>query len=252
MSIDDLIGEVMGDPPSGGAPGQSAGPDPATLLGALLGGGSGVSNLAGQAAGAGGLDLTGLLGALLSGDGEAPTGSAFMAGLLSALGGASSAETGQPALDVNGLAEGTGVAPSVIQAAIPLVLGGLLQGSLSGRAGGAPLDETRLQATGIPQELSAKTGIDLSKAVLIIQQLIEALRKALKPPSASGAAKPARKRKRPSQSSASHAAAARPKRPKSSAGASSSKPRPKAKPKPKSAAKPKRPRKKTSTRAPEA
>jgi hypothetical protein len=150
-------------------------------------------------------------------------------------------------VNVSGLAEGMGVAPSVIQAAIPLVLGALLKGNMRGPAASVPLDAEAVRATGVPQELALKTGIDLPQALLVVQQILEALRKPAKPAGASGshkpahAAKPARKKKPGSQSGASHAAGST--RPKSEAGASHAshsqgssapKPRPKTKPKSKS------------------
>jgi len=284
MSIDDLIGGLLGGSPTGenskpdagspdlgGPAGGAGGLDLSALLGSLLGGGSptdsGSPDLGGLAGGAGGLDLGALLGGLLGGGNAAAPSLPDLTGLAGVLSGASGEQGGgQPGLDVNGLAEGMGLSPSILQAAIPLVLGGLLKGNIPGRMGDQPPDEAAVRATGVPQELAARTGLDLPKAVLTVQQVLEWLRKATKPLGASGAhrpahaSKPAVKKKPRKQAGSSHAAStARPKRPKSSASAShaghsqgsgGSKPRSKPKPKPATTARPKRPSRTTSKSGP--
>jgi len=247
MSIDDLIGELLGGSPSG----ETSEPD------------AGGPDLGGLAGGAGGLDLGALLGGLLGGGNAAAPSLPDLTGLAGVLSGAFGEQGGgQPGLDVIGLAEGMGLSPSILQAAIPLVLGGLLKGNLPSRAGDQPLDEAALRATGVPQELAAKTGLELPKAVLTVQQVLAWLRKVTRPLGASGAHKPAhtskptgKKKPRKPSGSSQAASTARPKRPKSSASASQashsqdsggSKPRPKAKPKPSQTARPKRPRRTTS------
>lgn len=126
MSLDDFIGEQMVKPepdrkqdesrlPASG--GEAAGgADLGGLLGALLSGaGAGSAPATAGSETAGGMDLSGLLGGLLGG------------------------QTGSGGLDANGLAEQSGLPASLLRAAIPLVIGALLQRAMgqSGAAGSA-------------------------------------------------------------------------------------------------------------------
>lgn len=142
-------------------------------------------------------DLGGLLGGLLGG------GAGAMGG------------PGAAGLDVNGLAEQAGIAPSIMQAVIPFVIGALLKGGqqrvagidlgaagpegtqahgVAAMGGGAPLaellgrliggqsiDSQFLHSTGLPQELARRTGLDLPKALAAIQHVLEALRGRVSP-----------------------------------------------------------------------
>ncbi len=237
MSLDNLIGAHMVEPDSdqAGAPAPAGkaqdglatkGAGLGDLMGALLGG-------AGLAAGhAGAMDPGGLLGGLLGGGGGA--GEINLGSLLGGLLGGAGPAAGE-GLDVNGLAEESGVSQSVIQAAIPLVLGALTQG-MRQRTAGVELDATRgaaasgshhagladlvgalisgkplgpqlLEATGLPQQLSHNTGVGVPEAVTTIQNILKALHIG---PVSSGS-KPKGK-------------------PKQSSGGASSRPRPKPKP----------------------
>jgi hypothetical protein len=235
-----------------------------------------------------GLDLSSLFQGLL-GEGVGPqpgSGSADLGGLGGLLGallgqGAPESEpVGQAESGIAGLVEGSGISPSVVQAAISLVLGSLLHGgsaegstgggiaALMARPGDEPLDQDALKATGLPQQLSKETGLDLPKAIQTIQQVLQWLRKATKPlgsasaGSSTGAArkrrrKPTAKKKEKTEAST---AKAKPKRPKRSTGAAKAKPkarpkttssstRPKAKPKKTTGSTQPRARRKTSTRS---
>ncbi len=136
------------------------------LLGGLLGGGRSTS----------GTDATDLLRDLLGG-GSGGGGSAL------------------------GIAEETGLSPALIQSALALVVGKLLRGraqdaeATSGAAfeagagatsvnldsllermrGGADVDAQTLNATGLPQELAAKAGIDLPQAIKALQAILALL-----------------------------------------------------------------------------
>ena len=125
----------------------------------------------------------------------------------------------QPSPDAAGLAEGMGISPSVAQAALALVMGSLLRSGsdeeskgssligVLGKAGDQPLDEEAVKATGLPDQLSRNTGLDLPKAVETVQQILEMLRKATKPLGSAGASKPsasttaARKKRKKASSS---------------------------------------------------
>lgn len=204
-----------------------------------------------------GLDLSSLLqGALGEGgtQGSGSEGLAGLGGLLGGLLGQGAPEGGpadQPALDDAGLVESAGISPSIAQAAMALVMGSLLRGgSAEGSAGGGltgllgqlgdkPLDQEAVKATGLPQQLSSSTGLDLPKAVQTVQQILEMLRKVTKPLGSAGASTTApKKRRRRSDSSA----------PKPKA---KSKAKPKAATKPNAKAKPKaKPKKTTSSTRP--
>lgn len=192
-----------------------------------------------------GIDLSGMLGGLLGTPGAsapaadaAPEGGADLGGLLMGLLG--------DRLNVGGLAKETGLSQSVIQAAVPLLLGALLQGgqqkaaagtaeapraSLADLAGrvlsGKTVGPKYLAETGLPDQLTRATGLDAKTALEAIMAILKALGKG------TTAAKPKTKPKKKTTSSAS-----KPK-PKTTA---KSKPKPKttakSKPKPKSSAKP--------------
>jgi hypothetical protein len=175
-----------------------------------------------------------------------------LGGLLAGLVGQGTPEAepaAQPGPDAAGLAEGMGISPSVAQAALALVMGSLLRSGsdeeskgsdlvgLLGKAGDQLLDEEAVRATGLPEQLSRNTGLDLPKAIQAVQQLLEMLRKATKPLGSAGAKPSAgttaarKKRKKASGST----------RPKAKPKKTSSSTRPKAKPKkPSTAARPKR------------
>jgi len=154
----------------------------------------------------------------------------------------------QPVPDAAGLAEGMEISPSAAQAALALVMGSLLRGggaegteggSLAGRLaqlGDRPLDEEAVKATGLPEQLSRSTGLDLPKAVQTVQQILEMLRKVTKPLGSAGTT--ARKKRKKTSSST---------RPKAKPKKTTSSTRPKAKPKKPSTSRPKAKPKKTST-----
>jgi hypothetical protein len=149
------------------------------------------------------------------------------------LGGLLGDKTGN--LDPESLVEQSGVSQSVIQVAIPLVLSALLGGAGDRKAGdaanaksvtladllgqvaqGKPIEAESIVATGLPQELSARTGLDISKAISAILAILKALGVGLGKTSA----KPKSKRKAKSKPKA--------------------KAKPKTKPKPSASAKPKK------------
>jgi len=203
--------------------------------------------------------------------GSGAEGLAGLGGLLGGLLGQGAPDAGpadQPSPDAAGLAEGMGVSPSVAQAAMALVMGSLLRGSSAeGAKGGGlaellrqsedqPLDEEAVRATGLPEQLSRSTGLDLPKAIQTVQQLLAMLRKATKPLGSAGASKPAgtTARKKRKKASSSTRPKAKPKetstsaRPKAKPKKASSSTRPKAKPKKASSStRPKAKPKKTST-----
>ena len=205
-----------------------------------------------------GLDLSSLIQGLSGAGGSQESGSpdlSGLGGLMSGLLGQGAPEAEpvqQPVPDAAGLAEGMGISPSAAQAALALVMGSLLQGggaegteggSLAGRLaqlGDRPLDEETVKATGLPEQLSRSTGLDLPKAVQTVQQILEMLRKVTKPLGSAGAGATARKKRRKTSSST---------RPKAKPKKTTSSTRPKAKPKkttsssrpkPKTTAKPKK------------
>lgn len=193
------------------------------------------------------LDLSSLFQGLLGqGEGQVSGGgdSAGLGGLLGALLGGGAPEAGyveQTSPDAAGLAESTGLSPSLAQAALALIMGSLLRGdSGKGSAGGGlagllgqpadqPLDEEAVKATGLPEALSHSTGLDLPKAVLTVQQILDWLRKATKPLGSAGAGKPstssttAAKKRRRKTSSATTAKA----KPKKTTGSKPAKAKPK-------------------------
>jgi hypothetical protein len=204
-----------------------------------------------------GLDLSSLIQGLSGAGGSQASGSPDLSGLGGLLGGligqgkpkAEPAE--QPVPDAARLAEGMGISPSVAQAAMALVMGSLLRGgSAEGPKGGGlagqlaqlgdqPLNEEAVNATGLPEQLSRTTGLDLPKAVQTVQQILEMLRKVTKPLGAAGASTAGRKKRKKASSSA---------RPKAKPKKTTSSTRPKAKPKKTSASSTTKPRKTTSKR----
>jgi pyruvate/2-oxoglutarate dehydrogenase complex dihydrolipoamide acyltransferase (E2) component len=252
--LGDLLGALMGGAHGGGASTPAAGIDLGGIQG-LLGGGGGLPGLpddepdepssgGGAPDGVGGLDLGALLGSLMAGSQEqstvAPQGGGLDLGAL--LGGLMGGAQGQSGAPAQG-----GLSSSLLQAALPLVMGALFKGSGGGRAPGvragsvsdpqtdaavedmaALLQETR--TSGVPPaaalrsspaalHLANEAGIDVAAAVQALQQLLAALQ-----------GKPAKAKAKP--------------RPKPSASTSKPKPKPKpasatSKPKPSGAAKPK-------------
>jgi hypothetical protein len=188
------------------------------------------------------VDLASLFRTFLGEGGGQDSGSADLGGLGSLLGaflgqGAPEAPSaGQTDAGIAGLVEGLGLSPAVAQAAIALVLGSLLQGGsaqgskggvagLMAQAGDRPLDEEAVKATGLPEQLSKETGLDLPKAIQTVQQILQWLRKATKPLGSASASKPSgstttaakkRRRKSSSQKKKTSSSAAKPRRPKSS------------------------------------
>lgn len=170
MNIEDLLQAMMGG--MGKADARTVEGGLLDLLGGLLGGGKT----------AGGADPADLLRGLLGG-GSGGGGSTFS------------------------IAEETGLSPAVVQSALGLVMGKLLGGKRQGTAetlgatfesgigasasapgsagnldsllermrGGADVDAQALNATGLPQELAAKAGIDLPQAMKAIQAILALL-----------------------------------------------------------------------------
>ncbi len=197
------------------------------------------------------IDLGGVLGGLLGATGPAapaadaaPEGGADLGGLLMGLLG--------DRLNVGGLAKETGLSQSVIQAAVPLLLGALLQGgqqkaaagaaeapraSLADLAGrvlsGKAVGPKYLAETGLPDQLTRATGLDAKTALNAIMAILKALGKGTT--AAKPKAKPKKKKTTSSTSKPKPKTTSKPK-PKTT-----SKPKPKtaAKPKPKTTAKPK-------------
>ena len=156
------------------------------------------------------------------------------------------------AIGLDGIAERSGVSRSALSAALPLVLGALLKPGQQQAAGGSkpvglsdlaslaasgkPVDSGSLEATGLPEELAKKTGIDSKTALTIIQAVLKAL----------GIGKTTAKAKPKKKPKTTAKPKAKPK-PKTAA-------KPKAKPKPKTTAKPKpkttaKPKPKTTAKA---
>ncbi len=192
--------------------------------------------------------LGNLLAGLLhkAGD-EQASGSDLLGGMLAALRGGGS---GGGANDVAGLAEQAQVTPTVVHAVLALLASQLAgQGTaraagvdlnaLMAQAGaGAELDEATLKASGLPQELTRATGLDLSAAIKALQRLLPLLAGIFKLPGLRPAAKP-----KPSAATSSSAAKPKPTsstaRPKPAASAGkpkptsgTSKPKPTTKPRP--------------------
>jgi hypothetical protein len=224
-----LLGALLGGTGAGagGIPaasaGASGGMDMTSLLGALLGGGSGgPGNVPGAAPGEGAMDMSGLLGSLMGGAGassgmsDMPPATGAGAGmdmgslLGSLLGGGAGAGTsggmgglggllggllgGGGGLNADGLSQQSGLPATLIQAAIPLVIGALLRGRQGRSAGidvestgaapndlaglvrsGAPIDTESLQATGLAQELALRTGANEQDAAAAIQSVLAAM-----------------------------------------------------------------------------
>lgn len=156
MSIEELLKAMLSSAGPTGK-GEQSSPNPlADLLGGVLGGGQGT------------LDLSGLLAGLPGGKADQETA---------------------------GNVEQTGLSASLIQSALALVAGKLVAGQRGGAGqvesgiGGAvsldnlletmrnqgAVEESTLRASGLPQELAAKTGIDLPKAIQAIQAILALL-----------------------------------------------------------------------------
>lgn len=206
------------------------------------------------------IDLSGVLGGLLGETEPAapaaprPEGGADLGSILMGLLG--------DRLNVGGLAKETGLSQSVIQAAVPLLLGALLQGSqqkaaagaaeaprasladLAGRVlSGKAVGPKYLAETGLPDQLTRATGLDAKTALEAIMAILKALGKGTTAakPKAKPKSKPKKKKATSSASKPKPKTTAKSKpKPKTSA---KSKPKPKttakSKPKPKSSAKPK-------------
>jgi len=175
--------------------------------------------------------LGNLLARLLGGQ----TGSSDpLGGALAALLGGGSGGGGN---DVGGLAAEAQVTPAIVRAVVALLVGQMagqgttksggadLAALLDQARSGAELDEVALKSSGLPEELTKTTGLDLSSALRVLQKLLPALAKLLNLPGSKPAAKPKPKPKPTAK-------------PKPSAGTSAAKPKPKpttaaAKPKPK-------------------
>ncbi len=147
-------------------------------------------------------------------------------------GGQSSQQTSEEA----GAAAPGGISPVIAQAALALIAGKLAGGagqgegaglqSLLEQAGkGEEIDATALRATGVAQELSATTGLDMKDALKLLKQLLPWLAK-LQIPGLTALSKPA-------QSAAKPSASAKPK-PKPSTASAKPKPKPAAVSKPSS------------------
>jgi hypothetical protein len=210
------------------------------------------ANQAGSVDATRGLNLGGLFGALLGAAGpddeegaaETPSTGLDGAALAGLLGGLLGGKTGN--LDLESLVEQSGVSQSVIQAAIPLVLSALLGvgdrkagdaanaksvtlADLLGQAAqGKGVEAESIAATGLPQELSARTGLDIPKAISAILAIL----KALGIGSGKTSAKPKSKRKakaKPKTKPKPSASAKPKKKPKASSGATGAKPKKKPK-----------------------
>jgi hypothetical protein len=204
-----------------------------------------------------------VLASLLGGAGgeQAAAGGDPLGGMLAALLGSGS---GGGAGDVSGLAEEAQVTPAIVQAVVALLIGQMgkqgttksggtdLSALLDQARSGAEIDEVALKSSGLPQELTKTTGLELSSALRVLQKLLPALAKLLNLPGLKPAAKPKPKPKpaaKPKPSSSASAAkpkpkpatstAAKPKPKPATAAAAKPKPTGSTKPKPASSAKPK-------------
>jgi hypothetical protein len=211
-----------------------------------------------------GLDLSSLLQGLSGAGGSQEPGSpdlSGLGGLVSGLLGQGRPEAEpavQPVSDAAGLAEGMGISPSAAQAALALVMGSLLRGgSAEGSQGGGlagqlaqlgdqPLDEEAVKATGLPEQLSRNTGLDLPKAVQTVQQILDMLRKVTKPLGAAGASTTATGKKRRRKTTSSQSTTTARKKPKMAS--SSTRPKPKTTAKPKKGSSSTRPKPKTTAK----
>ncbi len=176
MSIEELLKAMLGSAGPTGK-GEQGVPNPlADLLGDILGGSQDPA------------DLSGLLGGPLGGGADQ---------------------------EQAGIVEQTGLPAGLIQSALALVAGKLLAGRRAGAGqvesgvGGAvsleglletmrsqgAVEENTLRASGLPQELAAKTGIDLPKAIQAIQAILALLtgKSAAKAPRRRSTAKSAEK-----------------------------------------------------------
>lgn len=205
MSIEDLLKAML----SGAGPmgkDERGTPSPlADLLGNMLGGGQGTP------------DLSGLLNSLLGGGTDR---------------------------EAAGLAEQTGLSASLLQSALALVAGKLMAGRRAGASqvesgvGGTvsldnlletmrsqgTVEESTLRASGLPQELAAKTGIDLPKAIQAVQAILALLtgKRAAKAPRKRSTAKSAEKGSTTRPRSTGRSSAAKPKSGEAPAGTSRS------------------------------
>ncbi|MGC8781322.1 MAG: hypothetical protein ACP5UQ_10690 [Anaerolineae bacterium] len=111
-------------------------------------------------------------------------GSDTLGGMLATLLGGGSGGGGN---DVAGLAEQAQVTPAVVQAVLALLAGRLagqaargeaavdLNALLAQASAGATPDEATLKASGLPQELTKTTGLDLGAAIKALQRLLPLL-----------------------------------------------------------------------------
>jgi len=195
--------------------------------------------------------LGNLLAGLLGGAGGGQTaGGDPLGGLVAALLGGGS---GGGANDVSGLAEDAQVTPAIVQAVVALLVGQMagqgttksggadLTALLDQARSGAELDEVALKSSGLPDELTKTTGLDLSSALRVLQKLLPALAKLLNLPGLKPAAKPKPKPKPAAKPKPSASTSAAKPKPKPTTAAAKPKPKPKpatattAKPKPKPA-----------------
>lgn len=177
-----------------------------------------------------------------------------LGGVLAALLGGGSGGGGN---DVTGLAEDAQVTPAIVQAVVALLIGQMgkqettksggsdLAALLNQAGSGAEIDEVALKSSGLPQELTKTTGLDLTAAIRILQKLLPSLAGLLNLPGLKPAAKPkpATKPKPASSAKPKPASTAKPKpasaaKPKP-ATSTAAKPKPKPKPATSTAAKPK-------------
>ncbi len=178
--------------------------------------------------------LADLLGSMLGSGQGAPDLSGLLAGLL---GGKADQETA-------GIVEQTGLPAGLLQSALALVAGKLAAGRRAGasqvesgvggtvsldnlletmRSQGA-VEENTLRASGLPQELAAKTGIDLPKAIQAIQAILALLtgKSAAKAPRKRSTAKSAEKGSTAKPRSTGRSATTKPKSEKAPGGTSRS------------------------------
>ncbi len=186
------------------------------------------------------------------------TKGSFLGDILGGLLGDVLSPQGEAEGDAGLAAHQAGVSPVIAQAVLALVAGRLAQSGPAGRTPegqgadlhalldqarqGQEIDQSALRATGLPQELSAKAGLDIGDALKILQKLLPWLAKLQIPGLLAAQGKPQAHpaKPKPSSSSSSHAAKPKPSRPKP---ASSAKPSHSA-----TANKPKRPKNSSSSR----
>jgi len=141
-----------------------------------------------------------LLGALLGG-GQS-TGGDPLGGLLSGLLGGGAQQPGAGADEMAGFAAQASVTPAVLQAVVALLAGRLtgqgatqadsagLSALLTQAQSGEEVDEAALRSSGLPQELTKTTGLDLVSAIRVLQKLLPSLAGLLNLPGLRPAAKP--------------------------------------------------------------